>query len=100
MLFQVLSEVDMIPSLAMYLAVVRKLIETVRNRDNISRPECLTKIYNSLARYVKKIAPYTELLDIRVSTRDENYGEEYEYRHKEYITKTCLNMRNNEGDDL
>lgn len=70
------------------------------NGDYRSRPECLTKIYNSLARYVKKIAPYTELTDIRVSIKDENYGEEYEYRHKEYITKKCLEMRNSEGYEL
>ena len=67
------------------------------NGEWIPRPECLTKVYNSLARYVKKIAPYTEIVDVRTSMRDEDYGEEYEYRHKEYITKTCLDMRNNEG---
>lgn len=70
------------------------------NGEWIPRPECLTKAYNSLARYVKKIAPYTEIVDVRTSMKDENYGEEYEYRHKEYITKTCLDMRNNEGYKL
>ena len=49
----------------------------------IPRPECLTKVYNSLVRYVKKIAPYTEMVDILVSMKDENYGEEYEWQHKE-----------------
>lgn len=68
--------------------------------EYIPRPECLTKVYNSLVRYVKKIAPYTELSDVLVSIRDENYGEEYEYKHKEYITKTCLDMRNNKGYQL
>lgn len=68
--------------------------------EYISRPECLTKVYNSLARYVKKIAPYTEITNVRVSMRDEDYGKEYEYRHKEYITKTCLDMMNNEGYKL
>ncbi len=66
------------------------------NGEWIPRPECLTKTYNSLTRYVKKISPYTEIVDVRTSMKDENYGEEYEYRHKEYITKTCLDMRNNE----
>lgn len=70
------------------------------NGEWIPRPKCLTKVYNSLARYVKKIAPYTEIVDVRISIKDENYGEEYEYRHKEYITKTCLNMRNKEGYKL
>ncbi len=66
----------------------------------IPRPECLTKVYNSLVRYVKKIAPYTEMVDILVSMKKENYGEKYEWRHKEYITKTCLDMVNNEGYKL
>lgn len=63
----------------------------------IQRPECLTKVYNSLARYVKKLAPYTELTDMRISMRAEDYGSEYEYRHKEYITSACMDMVNNEG---
>ena len=70
------------------------------NGEWIPRPECLTKIYNSLARYVKKIAPYTEIVDVRIRIKDENYGEKYEYRHKEYITKTCLDMMINEGYKL
>lgn len=64
------------------------------------RPECLTKVYHSLARYVRKIAPYTEITDIRISKDLENYGKEYEFRHKVYITKTCLDMVNNEGYKL
>ena len=68
--------------------------------EYIQRPECLTKIYNSLARYVKKLAPYTELTDLRISTRDEDYGREYEYRHKEYITDACMDMVNKDGYKL
>ena len=49
------------------------------NGDYISRPECLTKVFDSLVRYVKKIAPYTE------------FG---------YITKACLDLVNNEGYKL
>ena len=60
----------------------------------------MTKVYHSLVRYVKKIAPYTEFTDILISTKDENYGEEYEYRHKEYITKNCLDLINNKGYKL
>ena len=63
----------------------------------IARPRCLTKVYDSLARCVKRIAPYTELTDLRVSTRGEDYGEKYEYIHKEYVSKTCLRMREQEG---
>lgn len=70
------------------------------NEKYIPRPDCLTKVYNSLVRYVKKIAPYTEFIDILISMREENYGEECEYRHKEYITKTCLDLVNNEGYKL
>lgn len=70
------------------------------NGEYIPRPECLTKVYNALARYVKKIAPYTELTDKRISMKDENYGEKYEYKHKEYITKACLDLVNNQGYKL
>lgn len=56
----------------------------------ISRPDILTKVYNSLARYVKKLAPYTELLDVYISSRDEDYGKEVEYKHKEYVSQYCL----------
>ena len=70
------------------------------NEEYIPRPECLTKVYNALARYVKKVAPYTEIIDVRVSKKHEDYGKKYEYRDKVYITKTCLDMVNNEGYKL
>lgn len=70
------------------------------NGNYIQRPECVTKVYNSIARYVKKIAPYTELTDVRIGIRDDEYGKEIKYNHKEYITKFCLDMRNNEGYKL
>lgn len=60
----------------------------------IKRPECVTKIYNSLSRCVKKIAPYTEIIDTVISTQDETYLQEIEYKIKEYITDNCLNLRN------
>ena len=67
------------------------------NEKDIPRPDCLTKMYNSLVKYVKKTAPYTVSVEMFISTKDENHGEAFEYRHKEYITKTCLNLVNNEG---
>ena len=67
------------------------------NKKDIPRPDCLTKVHNSLVKYVKKAAPYTVFVEIFISTKDENHGEAFEYRHKEYITKTCLNLVNNEG---
>lgn len=65
--------------------------------EYIPRPECLTKVYNALARYVKKLAPCTEFTDTRISMRDENYGEKVEYKHKEYVTKACLELVEREG---
>ncbi len=60
------------------------------NEVFINRPECVTKIYNALARYTKKIAPYTELTEKRIC----NYNMPYEYRHKEYITEYCQHLLN------
>lgn len=65
--------------------------------EYISRPECLTRVYNSLVRFVKKVAPYTELTDVIISSRSENYGQKVEFKHKEYVTEVCLKKRNNEG---
>lgn len=63
----------------------------------IERPDCLTKVYHSLQRFVKKIAPYTEITDIRVSMREEDYLQKYEYVHKEYISEKCLELKEQEG---
>lgn len=70
------------------------------NEEYIPRPECLTKVYDVLSRYVKKVAPRTEIIDVRVSKKHEDYGKEYEYRDKVYITKVCLDMVQNEGYKL
>lgn len=59
----------------------------------VERPEVLTKAYNSLARYTRKLAPYTELHDLRIGSRDDNYGQIFEYTHKEYVTAWCLQKR-------
>ena len=70
------------------------------NGDYIPRPECLTRVYQALVRYVKKLAPYTELVDTLTSIRDENYGGEYQYRHREYVTPACLALASSEGCQL
>ena len=70
------------------------------NGEYIPRPDSLTKVYSSLARFVKRIAPYTELTETRVSMSDENYGKEYEYARKVYITQACLELKVNEGYEL
>lgn len=59
----------------------------------VERPEALAKAYNSLARYIKKLAPYTELHELRIGLKDDNYGQTFEYIHKEYLTTWCLQKR-------
>ncbi len=52
----------------------------------IKRPDLTTKIYNTLARYVKKIAPYTEVEHYVLNPMYD--GEKF--LTKEYITTECL----------
>lgn len=54
------------------------------------RSEVLTSVYNKLVRTVKKLAPYTELVDTQTGWRD---LKKTEYRHKEYVTPECLDLR-------
>ena len=61
--------------------------------EYISRAECVTKIYNKLARIVKKVAPLTELTDTYISTKDATYLQVYEWKHKEYITPEYLHLK-------
>lgn len=61
--------------------------------EYITRPECVTKIYNQLVRIVKKVAPLTELTDTYISTKDDTYLQEVEWKHKEYITQEYFNMK-------
>ena len=60
----------------------------------------MTIVYNALAKYVKKLAPYTEFTDTLISRKVETYGEPYEYTHKEYITKACLDLVQQEGYEM
>lgn len=71
-----------------------------KNKNFIYRPDCIVKVYNALARYVKKLAPYTELTDTYISMRSENYLQPVEYQHKEYVTPFCLDLRENKGYKL
>lgn len=61
--------------------------------EYIARPECLTRIYQKLVRIVKKTAPYTEITDHIVSTHENDYLQEKEWRHKEYISASCLELK-------
>lgn len=61
------------------------------NDEFIYRPDCMVDIYNKLARKVKKLAPYTMLVDI---------FDGKEWTHKEYLTPYCLKLKNEEGYSL
>ena len=61
--------------------------------EYIARPDCLTRTYEKLARTVKKTAPYKELTDHIISTRDSDYLQEREWKHKEYISASCLALK-------
>lgn len=65
------------------------------NNEFIYRPDCIVRVYNSLARFVKKLAPYTEIT--RKTGRLDGSGE---YKTKEYISPFCLDLLNNEGYSL
>lgn len=65
----------------------------------MARPECMTNAYNILLRYVRKLAPYTELTDKSFYSGGED-GKKSKYVHREYITKVCLELRNKEGYKL
>lgn len=58
----------------------------------IERPECVNRIYNSLARYVKKIAPYTEVEHYVVNPMYSGR----KVTSKEYISKECLSLAENQ----
>lgn len=61
--------------------------------EYVPRPVCVTKVYNRLVRMVKKLAPYTELTDTYVSMNDEDYLQEKEWKHKEYVSPQFLRLR-------
>ena len=61
--------------------------------EYVARPEYVTKVYNKLVRVVKRIAPYTELTDTYISSRDEDYLQEKEWKHKEYISPRFLQLK-------
>lgn len=67
-----------------------------KNEVYIYRPDCIVKVYNALARYAKKLAPYTEITRKHLD-RD---GNEVEYKIKEYISPHCLELFQNEGYSL
>ncbi len=61
------------------------------NGDYVYRPESIDKFYGTLMRYVKKLAPYTEITcRYRLDT-------EREIKKKEYVTPYCLDLIRNKG---
>lgn len=62
----------------------------------IDRPECIKKIYEKLARVVKKIAPYTEITDV-IDIISDDYNKSKEWKHKEYISTELLNLKIESG---
>lgn len=70
------------------------------NKNWIDRPECMKKLYDKLVRTVKKLAPYTEIVDEIISTSSEDYLKPKEWKHKEYITEKLLSLKENEDYKL
>ena len=70
------------------------------NKKWIDRPECMKKLYDKLVRTVKKLAPYTEIVDKIISTSAEDYLKSTEWKHKEYITEELLSMKENKDYKL
>lgn len=64
-----------------------------KDEEFVSRPACVEEIYKKLVKKVKKLAPYTELVDIHKENGTE-------YIHKEYLTPQCLRLRNKEEYSL
>ena len=59
-----------------------------KNGEFVSRPECVTKIYNALARFTKKVAPNTELTENIIDAANNPYV----YTHKVYISQYCRDL--------
>ena len=58
------------------------------NGKFVYRPDSVVAVYEKLVRRVKKLCPYTEVLDVR-------FGKAW--LHKEYISPSCLQLREQEG---
>lgn len=63
----------------------------------VPRPTCLTKAYDSLARYVKKVAPYTDVSGRKAVRNPEASDKPVGGGDKVYITRACLDMVEQQG---
>lgn len=66
----------------------------------VDRPECVRKVYEKLARTVKRLAPYTEITDIIISIHDDDYNKPKEWQHKEYISAELFSLKTKNGYKL
>lgn len=47
----------------------------------------------NIVRIVKRIAPYTEIIDYIISTQNNDYLQEREWKHKGHISASCLELK-------
>lgn len=70
------------------------------NKNFITPPDCLVKLYNALARYVKKLAPYTEVTEGHVYVGGPKDGQKEVRMVKKYISPYCFDLKENKGYKL
>lgn len=71
--------------------------EEFGENDYVSRPDCVTNIYNKLVELVKKLAPYTEFTDTYISTKETEFLQEKAWVRKEYISPQILQQKMKEN---
>lgn len=69
---------------------------TDKNKVYIKRPESIEKMYMSIARYLKKLAPYTEITRYKIFPD----GGREPFQIKEYVSPHCFEMYKNDGFSL
>lgn len=69
---------------------------TDKNKVYIKRPESIEKMYKSIARYLKKLAPYTEITRYKIFPD----GGREPFQIKEYVSPHCFEMWQNGGYSL
>ena len=65
----------------------------------MERPECVKKVFDKIARKVKKTAPFTEITEIITDFSTDDYGQT-EWKCKEYISPELLELKMREGYKL
>lgn len=70
------------------------------DKNFITPPDCLVKLYNALAQYVKKLAPYTEVTEGHVYVGGPKDGQKEVRMVKKYISPYCFDLKENKGYKL